>query len=164
MEFPRAERIDTAVELRDVFFTVADILGLPVGEQMRDDVKKKSLRSVCRAGRPEHRTENELVYSETEVIDAQNNGEFRSRLSSLQDGDWKFIYDVSSNSYELYNLKDDPLEEKNVGADYPELARKYLSIIAQYGNVKLREGDQVLPTREFGGVINKRLRDLGYLE
>ena len=46
-------------------------------------------------------------------------------------GDWKAIYDVYRQTYELYNLATDPGEENDVAGDNPDVIRKVGEIILE---------------------------------
>jgi hypothetical protein len=47
-----------------------------------------------------------------------------SMRSARLDGEWKLIKNLNSDTAELYNLKNDPHETKNVAAENPEIAWK----------------------------------------
>jgi arylsulfatase A-like enzyme len=53
----------------------------------------------------------------------------------LRDGEWKVVYHyfpsaVSENShYQLFNLKDDPFEQRNLAATRPEVLRRTMQVL-----------------------------------
>jgi phosphoglycerol transferase MdoB-like AlkP superfamily enzyme len=58
-------------------------------------------------------------------------------LFGTRTGNWKFIYNASTDESELYNLAADPLELKNLASQYPSRVKSEYEIIAawvQYHN------------------------------
>ena len=54
-------------------------------------------------------------------------------LWGLVDGDWKFIVEkIGNKSPELYNLKNDPLEKKNLATRYPKQVEAYQSLLPHW--------------------------------
>jgi arylsulfatase A-like enzyme len=45
-----------------------------------------------------------------------------SPSSAVRDGDWKLIHFYETDGVELYNLRDDPGETRNLSARHPKLA------------------------------------------
>jgi len=42
----------------------------------------------------------------------------------MREGKWKLLVNADGNGAELYDLDADPVEEKNVAADQPELTQR----------------------------------------
>lgn len=55
--------------------------------------------------------------------------ELRAFIQAGRRGDWKIIRFGTEQPIELYNLKDDPGETKNVAADYPEIAAELTELM-----------------------------------
>ncbi len=55
-------------------------------------------------------------------------GDFRATpYSIVRSGDWKLIYYYEDRNVELFNLKDDPYETRDVAAEYPEVRSELYS-------------------------------------
>lgn len=52
--------------------------------------------------------------------------------SAVRQGDWKLIHIIESNTYELYNLKDDISESNNLSAIYPALTKKLIKNLEEW--------------------------------
>jgi uncharacterized sulfatase len=52
-----------------------------------------------------------------------------SEQQAVRSGDWKLIYYPSKKVHELYNLKTDVAETRNLAADYPEIVKQMLDIM-----------------------------------
>jgi len=52
--------------------------------------------------------------------------------SSLRSGDWKLIEFLEDGRLELYNLREDPGEDRNMAADRPELAARLRQLLADW--------------------------------
>jgi len=58
---------------------------------------------------------------------------FRTRpVSVVRNGDWKLIENYENHEYELYNLKDDLSENKNVKDLYPDVKNKLIDQLEQW--------------------------------
>jgi len=62
--------------------------------------------------------------------------------SSVRKGDWKLIYQHVTRKLELYNLREDIGEEKNLAADRPEKLRELAQVLTDF----LEEAGALLPT------------------
>lgn len=77
--------------------------------------------------------------------------------------EWKYIYNAERND-ELYNRKEDPLEEKNLIDSEKEVAEEFkykiMERISEIEEVGIKKSDQTPEEEE----IRKRLEELGYIE
>jgi arylsulfatase A-like enzyme len=64
--------------------------------------------------------------------------------SAVRDGDWKLIHTIETNSYELYNLKSDISETKNLIDSEPKIADKLKKELEAW---KKKVGAQMQPIR-----------------
>ncbi len=69
--------------------------------------------------------------------------------SAVRRGDWKLIYYHTDQHYELFNLKEDIGETKNLADTQPELLRKYASILGSF----LSKVDAQMPTDKKTGKL-----------
>jgi arylsulfatase A-like enzyme len=111
--------------LYDVFPTVCDLAGVPVP----DGIDGKSLASVIRGRTERVRDAVFLAY--------------RNNQRSARVGDWKLIRYPVINRSQLFNLKEDPDETKDLAAD-PAFAEKVKEMTAALERLQ-REYDDSLP-------------------
>jgi len=64
-------------------------------------------------------------------------------VSAIRMGDWKLLEFYEDESLELYNLKDDPIEEQNIAAENPDEVQRLRSNLRKW----LTETNAALPTR-----------------
>ena len=64
-------------------------------------------------------------------------------VSAIRMGDWKLLEFYEDESLELYNLKDDPIEERNIAAENPGEVQRLRSNLRKW----LAETHAALPTR-----------------
>ena len=87
----------------DLMPTVLDLLNITVNDKDQKQIKGKSLRPLLRG--------------ETMRLDAYAETDYRlythKRALRTFDG-WKFIYTLENDQKELYNLNDDPQEQRNL--------------------------------------------------
>jgi arylsulfatase A-like enzyme len=112
--------------VQDLFPTILDAAGVksPAGHVV-DGLKLDTLL----AGRPDRdRPERFLMH--------YPHAPHRSdHFTVLRDGEWKVVYHyfpsaVSENShYQLFNLKDDPFEQRNLAATRPEVLRRTMQVL-----------------------------------
>jgi arylsulfatase A-like enzyme len=91
------------------------------------------------------------------------------RIRSCRSEDWKYIWDEEGDKKELYHLRLDPEETKNLADSEPEMTQRFESIMRdQFSRSDLLEPAPVYATQ---GVLSqreeeeiaRRLHDLGYL-
>lgn len=104
--------ISDQVTSLDVAPTLIELTGIKPGEQYLSQLRGKSLLPYLETGKGEARD----VFMETDYRDYTHKRGMRTA-----DG-WKYIMTMETGGEELYNLKDDPQETKNVLAQYPDVA------------------------------------------
>ncbi|MFI5361132.1 MAG: sulfatase [Elusimicrobiota bacterium] len=105
-------RIDSQVRLIDVMPTLTDWLGLTTDAPTRRQMQGTSLRPLME-GRPQALD----AFAETSFL-------LQAEKCSLRTSDgWKLIYDLESLTPELYDLRGDLREKKDVAAERPELVK-----------------------------------------
>jgi arylsulfatase A-like enzyme/Tfp pilus assembly protein PilF len=139
--------VDSRVRLIDLMPSVLDMVGIPVNPE----VQGTSLLPFV-----EGRKDGDLpCYLET-YYPQETFG--WSELRGIVDGDWKFIRAPRS---ELYDLKKDPKEEKDLAAREARTAallNKKLEALIKAGTSKTEPGRRTLSREE-----EDRLRSLGYI-
>jgi arylsulfatase A-like enzyme len=149
-------RVQSVVRLIDIMPTISDLLG--IGQV--DNVEGESLLPLMELGYSDK--EDRLVFAETRINRAS--GLFASFIS-LQKEDWKMIFNVLENKRELYDLKSDPYEIKNLIEKRPDKARKLSKDMLKFINlspkVEVGNGER-LDKVDQSTIAN--LKSLGYLQ
>jgi len=132
----RAQRIDLRRSHIDVAPTILELMGLDIPQ----DFHGKSLVPELRGAKPEPREPILLELAE----DSHN-----PHRRALIEGDYKII-DFGRGRFELYDLTNDPGEEKNLAREKKDvldrmrkaLEERYATLptVAPYGGMKLKDG------------------------
>ena len=99
-KIPNNKKIDTPVRSIDIMPTILDILKLPI----KRDIEGITLLPLL-LGKNDKK--ERLIFSAGGFLKEN------TRIA-LRTQNWKLIYTFANNAYELYNLKDDPKELKNL--------------------------------------------------
>lgn len=156
--FPGQEtgrRVASSASLIDVFPTIMDYLGLPA-----DGLKGVSLLGAVGeepAGpRVVANRFNQMIHYGPDV------DRFGHVNLAVIDGDWKGIWNVDLDSFELYNLASDPTETQDLSAQSPDIAGRLLG----FGKTWLEGIGEPLVSGGEGQEVDQdvleRLRALGY--
>jgi arylsulfatase A-like enzyme len=139
--------IDAPVGLIDVYPSVLDYLGLPAEPRAAG-------RSLLRDGKPDP-APTRPVHSETSRLGRS--------LHSIVEGRHKLVLDLESDRAELYDLRDDPGEWRDLAAREP---RRAAALRAQLEEHIARQRASATDPREIelSDEERERLEQLGYLE
>lgn len=146
---PAGKRFKETVRLIDIMPTLLDQLDMPAASGMQGC----SLKEVIDETPP---AKPVPAFSE-----AVKEG---PKKKSLYLGDWKLIVTPGEKTHELYNIADDPIELKNLYAQYPPGAEKVTKLLqeqmARNQHLASKTKDQQIPlTSE----QYERLKSLGYV-
>ena len=61
-----------------------------------------------------------------------HNAEDKSPNLAIRDGDWKLLINADGTAQQLYNLKSDPAESKDVAAEHPSLVKSMTSRVQEW--------------------------------
>ncbi len=118
---PKGKIIDTQVSQIDVMPTILDILEVP----MPDKIDGHSLLPLIKGERINFKEE---TYATTPPAGWQALKGDKRRIWCIRTPEWKFIYysdpENKRESYELYNLEDDPQEKVNIIESQSEIAKE----------------------------------------
>jgi arylsulfatase A-like enzyme/Tfp pilus assembly protein PilF len=144
---PAGRIVGSRVRLIDIMPTILDMLSIPAGRQ----VQGTSLLPFAGKGKKTDLSS----YLET-YFPRENYG--WSELVGLVDGDWKYI---KAPREELYNLKSDPGETKNVLGREPKVAA---DMRAELVDLIARDSSEIeSEKRALSAAENEKLRSLGYV-
>lgn len=103
--------INDQITSLDIMPTLLDLLDVKMPEKAKTQLRGKSLIPALK-GKPVAKD----VYSETDYR------QYTYKRSVISKEGWKFIYTLENKGRELYNLKKDPKEQKNLVELEPKLA------------------------------------------
>ena len=142
-------RVDGLVQLIDVMPTLLDILGMPESEQAQG----KSLLPLLGGKRQEV---NDYVFAGSKFGRRIGSRSFtvypvQSVNESIRNKEWKLIHEVKygvagsieEDTYELYDLKNDPDELHNILASQPSVAAELKKVLLEWKTEAENSGFQV---------------------
>ncbi|MED5287478.1 MAG: sulfatase-like hydrolase/transferase, partial [Planctomycetota bacterium] len=112
----------------DIFTTICDIAGVPIPDDRTID--GASLRPLFE-GKPVER--DQPLYWRNHLAPLQ----FRV---GLRIGDWKMVASEDLDSFELYNIHEDPLETKDLSDDHPQKFEELKQRLIEHDASVLEEG------------------------
>ena len=138
--------VDALVQQIEVMPTILDILGLPIPEGLHGYSLSTLMRgkSVDNLKFTPGRFEQGVVFCETILGGYQSTKEMEEiKLRCVRTKEWKLIYTNTPTSnmssgglgdgkYELYNLSNDPKEEKNIFENHPKIAKELKKKLFQW--------------------------------
>ena len=134
---------DTPVHSVDFFPTFLQIAGLP--QRPEDHLDGQSLVPLLRQEQTAAFNRRLFWHSPHYHMAPQ---------SAMISGDWKLVYQIESDTAELYNLRSDPNESQNVAAVHPEVATRLRQILDKHltdsGAQRMRPNPQWDPSRPQG--------------
>lgn len=137
--------IESPVSLVDVFPTVLEWAGLTT----ETEIDGYSLMSYLNDGKSGAKMpEKRILISEL------------GDRKAIIDSRWKFIYNMDSNSIELYDIKKDPAEMNNIAENRKDLTKRYFEIIKKI----IKKMAVSYSVRTLSEDELKNLRSLGYIQ
>ena len=153
-------RIEQPVSLLDVMPTILDAVGR---EDLAADSQGESLLRRIEGG----------VTSTSRVTGLRHNVKkffrpFKEGRGDINvvivDGRWKGIYNVELGSLELYDLAEDPAEERDLSGDEPQRTRSMLREAHVYYRECVARQESAVVDESMSSTEEQMLRSLGYIE
>jgi arylsulfatase A-like enzyme len=145
----RARRIDARISMLDVLPTLLELLGVPAPEGIRG----RSLLPLMRG---------EAL---PEVPILSEGYPFGQNLQSVTLGDWKLIRSLPTGKVELYDLKNDPLEQRDLSRARPHQRGRLLAVLdGQLAAHPVVSPEQIRSFDTLPEETRQRLRELGYID
>jgi arylsulfatase A-like enzyme len=146
--------VDDPVETRSLYATLLDYL---------------DVRGAARGSAPsllpllrDEEVRPAPVFSSVWLPDAAPESGKRVRRSSVRSGAWKLIRDHDGAGEQLFHLRDDPRETRNLARAAPR-RRAELAAALDAWLGRMREASGPVPVRELSEEERRRLEALGYL-
>ena len=142
----RSPPITQQVNIMNITPTILDLLGYPIPRQMEG----VSLLP--------------LMKGEASLFDEHIFIERRNEIKGVRTNNWKYINNIYCDSEELYYLKEDPGEEKNIIAENRAVAKGLKDVLSQWMNANDGITEEKLEEMRLKEEDKRALRALGYLQ
>lgn len=116
---PAGREVATAVRTIDIMPTILDLLKLKPSKRFKP-MQGESLVPLIESG---HGSPRE-AFIETGGLGGPHPSPHQPNIKCLRTGEWKLIYNTTTNQRELYHLTEDPNEMENLWGRYPEIQEK----------------------------------------
>lgn len=145
--------VNNLVRTIDIFPTLLEIIGLT----KRGDIDGKSLFSLIKG----KNLEEIPVYFERDIILKKTDED----VIGIRTSEYKYFRSVGNpkKRVNLYNIKKDPLEEKNIAEEEPSIVSKMEDHLLQILSKKEHEPTPQKVDDEYSKKVEKELRKLGYI-
>lgn len=148
------KRIEAPVQTTDLYPTVLDLLDVPIPPELQGKSLFEAIAGSADPGRP--------VFGEALVSRGHRPRNFGTFVA-VRAGDWKLIYNRRNRSGELFNLKEDPGETRNLVEREPERARDLLRRIAEHDRENAKRSHRIRGTEPLPENVVEGLKSLGYV-
>ena len=147
---PKQKYVKNLVRQIDIFPTILEILNLSIPEK----IDGKSLSSFMN----DESVNDSFAFIESPPTVTQSSLKF----IGIRDSQYKYIrsLDKEKNISELYDLVNDPLEEKNISSERPEIIKNMNKSLNELRNLNIKEHNFNEAEKE---KVEKTLKKLGYI-
>ncbi|WP_286860894.1 sulfatase [Proteiniphilum sp. UBA5510] len=125
---------DTPIMSIDLFPTLTELAGVKVEKSVSKSFDGASLKPILVNNKKKLKPRSLYWHY------PHYHSEGATPYSAVRQGDWKLVHIIESNTYELYNLKDDLGESNNLSAIHPALTKKLIKNLEAW---KLRVNAQM---------------------
>ncbi len=148
-------RVRRQVRLIDVAPTILDLVGLPIPDPMEG--VSLAANVVDAEGGP---VEDLEAFSQV-----GRNGAARDRdLIAVTTSEFKYILDFEGGAEELYELRVDPAETRNLAAQNPTLLKDFKDKVLSFRAAQIGKRIEAVPGAEIDEELEEQLRALGYIQ
>ena len=138
---------DKYIGLIDLMPIIIDYAGLRIPNEHEGEIVNIN---------DEKELKSKIIISETKK---------KANLQSVIRRPWKFIYEPNQNLKQLFNLKKDPIESKNVALKNERILKEMETILQKWNDyVKLKKSEAKAQIPNFTEEQKKRLKSLGYIK
>ena len=136
--FPKGKEIDKLARAIDIMPTILDCLEIPIDQSClrMQGQSMLNLLNKTEQSKPDTDEDSEfqkIAYSETGGVNGPWPSPSSPNIKCVRTKKWKLIHNLTPNTWELYNLENDPQELKNLIEEHPltvtKLKDKLQSII-----------------------------------
>ena len=127
--FPKGKEINELTRAIDIMPTILDCLEIPI-DQSCLKMQGKSILNLLNQNEQSKSSIDadsefqKIAYSETGGVNGPWPSPDAPNIKCVRTKKWKLIHNLTPNTWELYNLENDPKELKNVVEDFPAIVTK----------------------------------------
>lgn len=133
--FPRGLRIQSQVQSVDLFSTLCDILQVD-DDRIEAQLQGKSLLPSLSGNKLRSYAFSEYLVPNLQHLERKfphhDYSKYNASYRTIRTENFKLIYTIPNGSYQLYNLQDDPMEEKDVSKIYTEVTGEFLTSLTEW--------------------------------
>ena len=122
--FPKGKEISGLTRTIDVMPTILDLLEIPIDKSCLTMQGENLLNSINQSTTDEDSEFNKIAFSETGGLLGPWPSPDSPNVECVRTEKWKLVHNLTPETWELYNLKDDPQETKNLVNKYPIIVKK----------------------------------------
>jgi arylsulfatase A-like enzyme len=127
--FPKGKAINELTRAIDIMPTVLDCLEIPIDQSCLRMQGQSMLNLINQTEQNESNTDEDsefqkIAYSETGGVNGPWPSPNSPNIKCVRTKKWKLIHNLTPNTWELYNLENDPQELKNMIEEHPVIVTK----------------------------------------
>jgi len=127
--FPKGKEIDKLARAIDIMPTILDCLEIPIDQSClrMQGQSMLNLLNKTEQSKPDTDEDSEfqkIAYSETGGVNGPWPSPNSPNIKCVRTKKWKLIHNLTPNTWELYNLENDPQELKNMIEEHPVIVTK----------------------------------------
>ena len=127
--FPKGKEINELTRAIDIMPTILDCLEIPIDQSCLKMQGKSMLNLLNQNEQSKSSIDadsefQKIAYSETGGVNGPWPSPDAPNIKCIRTKKWKLIHNLTPNTWELYNLENDPKELKNVVEDFPAIVTK----------------------------------------
>jgi len=127
--FPKGKVINELTRAIDIMPTVLDCLEIPIDQSCLRMQGQSMLNLINQIEQSKSNTDEDsefqkIAYSETGGVNGPWPSPSSPNIKCVRTKKWKLIHNLTPNTWELYNLENDPQELKNVVEEHPVIVTK----------------------------------------
>jgi arylsulfatase A-like enzyme len=118
----------------DLMPTVLDMMGLTIPSSVEGRSLLPMMKDPAKRGRDYVISSQPFINKgdADQLVDHIKRKSICTSMSTITSGDWTLLYDPEPGGSELYNVKSDPLETKNVIRHHPDVAKELHKLLVKF--------------------------------
>ena len=127
--FPKGKEVNELVRAIDIMPTILDCLEIPIDQSCLKMQGQSMLNLINQTEQSKSDTDEDpefqkIAYSETGGVNGPWPSPSSPNIKCVRTKKWKLIHNLTPNTWELYNIENDPQELKNMIEEHPVIVTK----------------------------------------